>query len=66
MLNNDQKIDETDEGALRFGIGIDQGRVILQFDSAVRWLGMEPHQARAMAESLTEMAAKAEETDGGS
>lgn len=57
-LAPDWPISESDEGGLRFMVATDHGRVILDFGTAVHWIGMEAHQAEELAAALLEQAAK--------
>ena len=48
------KLDETDEGELRFGVGHDAatGKVVINFGKSVSWLATDAEQAFALAESI--------------
>ena len=46
------KLNETDEGALQFAVGEEDGNVVIRFGGTVSWLGMPPEQAVAFAEVL--------------
>lgn len=48
-----------DEGAIRFGVASDAGRVLVDFGTPVRSLGLLPEQADALAQSLMEKARQA-------
>lgn len=52
------RLNETDEGGLRFAVGSDRDTetVILDFGKPVAWLGMRPEDAERLAEMLTEHA----------
>jgi hypothetical protein len=50
-----------DEGELSFGVTNYEGKVILNFNTSVHWLGMDPDQARLLARSLMSHATKAED-----
>ena len=54
------KLVDHDEGEIQFGVTNHQGKVILNFNTSVRWLGMDPDQARLLARSLMQHATKAE------
>ena len=54
------KLDESDEGELKFLIGHANGNVLLDFGKPVKWLAMPPGNARAIAEALLVHADKAE------
>ena len=48
-----------DEGELRMAVTAQRGTVILTFGKPTAWIGMTPHDARALANALGEWAAKA-------
>jgi hypothetical protein len=48
----DGKLNPDDEGELSMKIGVQNGRVILDFGTPVTWLGMHPAEAVAMAGML--------------
>lgn len=48
-----------DEGAIRFGVAADEGKVFVDFGTPVRSLGLLPEQADALAQSLMEKARQA-------
>lgn len=49
-----------DEGEIRFGVGSEAGKVIINFGSKpVSWMGMDPKQAHGLARILTEHARRA-------
>lgn len=50
------KITESDEGAIQFAVGHDNGKVVLDFGTPVAWVGMNPQQAVELAHSLLEHA----------
>lgn len=49
-----------DESELRLAVGNDGGKVILAFGTPVAWLGMDPDDARRVAQLLIERADLAE------
>jgi hypothetical protein len=51
---------EVTQGHLQVAIGVDKGRVVIEFETAVRWMAMSPRQARQIALSLREKALAAE------
>lgn len=54
------KLTDTDQGEIRMAIGADSGRVLLDFGTPCRWVGMTPEQARDIARSILESAGKAQ------
>jgi len=54
----DGPISESDEGGLRFLVTNDQGRVVLDFGTAVHWIAMYPDEADELAQALTTAAQK--------
>lgn len=55
----DGKMFKHDEGEIAFAVGHPNGKVVLDFGSPVAWVGMEPMQAIALANSLISHAKKA-------
>jgi hypothetical protein len=53
------KLSEHDEGALRFGVAVYKGTVVLDFGTPVASLGLSPVLARELARSLMEHADRA-------
>ncbi len=53
------KLADDDEGEVRFVVLHQDGMVVLDFGSAVSWLGMTPVQARALGEALIQHAKEA-------
>ena len=45
-----------DEGALRFAVGAEGGKILIDFGKSVRSLGLDPEHAEALAQSLMEKA----------
>lgn len=43
------KLNEEDEGELRFAVGTENGEVVLVFNTPVAWMGMTPEQAVKLA-----------------
>lgn len=41
-----------DEGAIQFAVGSQDGKVVLDFGTSVRWIGMSPQQAADLAADL--------------
>jgi len=54
------KLTPEDEGEIQFGIAADSktGKVVINFGKPVVWVGMQPEQAIALANSLREQAGK--------
>lgn len=53
------KLSAHDEGEIRFAIGHQRGKVVLEFGKPVAWVGMDPNQAIALASSLIAHAKRA-------
>ena len=53
------KMSKHDEGEISFAIGHPNGKVVIDFGSPVAWVGMEPQQAVALAQTLLSHAKKA-------
>ena len=49
-------LSKTDEGAIQFAIGEKDGKVVVDFGTAVHWLGMTPQQAADFASLLLKRA----------
>lgn len=56
------KLNEDDEGGLRFAVGSDikTKKVLLDFGKPIAWIGLDPSDARRLAQLLTLSAARAE------
>ena len=50
------QLTKTDEGAIQFAIGEKDGKVVIDFGTAVHWLGMTPQQAADFASLLLKRA----------
>jgi hypothetical protein len=46
------KLNPEDEGEIKVGVLVQDGKVILAFGKPIAWMGMDPPQARALAEAL--------------
>jgi len=46
------KLNETDEGELAFAVYHQKGKVILEFNSQVKWLGMNASQGIELGKAL--------------
>ena len=55
-----------DEGALRFAVGAENGKVLMDFGTPVHCIGMTPEQARSIAASLLNFAREASRQERGS
>ena len=49
-------ISELDEGELRFGLAYVDGKILVNFDKPVVWLGMSPAEAKDFARLLLKLA----------
>lgn len=55
-------LNEADEGEIQMAIGhTDEGTVFLDFGVRLKWIAMDPAQARGLAELLSQSADKAEQ-----
>jgi hypothetical protein len=50
------ELTKTDEGAIQFAIGEKDGKVVIDFGTAVHWVGMTPQQAADFASLLLKRA----------
>ena len=46
------KLTKQDEGAIQFAVGEQDGKVVIDFGTAVHWVGMTPQQAADFASSI--------------
>lgn len=53
------KLVERDEGAIRMGFTIQDGKVVMAFGKEIAWVGFTPDQADAIADQLKIKAARA-------
>lgn len=63
MSDNVRSLPSRSGGAVNFEMGLDlknPGRLIVQFDRQVQWIGLTPDEARHMAHGLIQLAAKSE------
>jgi hypothetical protein len=58
------KVSATDEGTIQFGIGVKDGKVILDFGTPVAWIGMNPQDAADLASTLLKRAREAARKNG--
>ncbi len=45
-----------DEGAIKFAVGVKDGKVIIDYGTPVSWIGMPPEQAMELAQLLIKRA----------
>lgn len=59
----DEKIDPTDQGGLKLRIGVDKPskKIIVEFESAIRWMALSVEDAVGVAEIILEKASFIEE-----
>lgn len=50
------RLNQDDAGAVAMAVGVDAGRVVLQFPKVVTWIGMTPDEAIGLAELLVKQA----------
>ena len=53
------KLTEMDEGEIKFAVGIDQGKIVIEFGQQVTWMGMNPDQAHDLGRLLIKKAQRA-------
>ena len=46
------QLDPTDEGEIKIAVGVQDGKVIINFGKPVAWIGFDSKQARQLAESI--------------
>ena len=54
------KLTENDEGELQFAVTTYRGQVIINFGKPIEWAGLNPDQARMLADALNHRAREAE------
>lgn len=54
----DGKLNPGDEGAIQFAIGSEGDKIIIDFGTSVKWVGMTPQQAADLASTLLAEARK--------
>jgi hypothetical protein len=52
----DGKLNESDEGELMFAVGDKDGKLVIEFGTPVKWVGMPPHVALELAQLLVNRA----------
>jgi hypothetical protein len=55
----DGRLGSGDEGEVGVAVGVEEGRVVVDFGKDLRWLGLTPAQARDVAHALLEAARRA-------
>ena len=55
------RVSDDDEGGVNIGITVEDGTIFLNFGVSLRWIGLGPEEARALA---TELLSAAEKADG--
>lgn len=60
----DGKLTKRDEGNIQFAIGSKDGKVVMDFGSAVAWIGMTPQDAMDLAAALMRHARKVASENG--
>lgn len=58
------KLTPKDEGAIQFAIGVEKGKVVLDFGTSVHWVGMSPQQAADLGSLLLKRAREAARANG--
>lgn len=58
------QLSKSDEGAVQFGLGVKDGKVVLDFGTPVAWVGMNPQQAADLATLLVRHAREAARHSG--
>lgn len=56
----DGKLNETDDGEIQLAIYHNQGNVIVDFGTRIKWVGLPPQQAREFANLIIKHADKIE------
>lgn len=46
------QLNKSDEGAIRFMVGDEGGKVVIDFGTSVRWMGMTPQEAVDLASAI--------------
>jgi hypothetical protein len=52
------KLTPNDEGGIQFAVGVVEGKIVLNFNSPVAWVGMMPDQALLLGQTLIKNARK--------
>ncbi len=53
------KLSKNDEGGITFAVGVRNQKVVIDFGNPVAWIGMDPGQAVALAQTLISHARRA-------
>lgn len=46
------RLNPEDEGEIRMGVTVHDGKVVMDFGKPTAWIGMDPRQARELGETL--------------
>lgn len=63
-IHPDGVLRDGDEGLIRFAVGHEDGKVVIDFGKPVAWLGMTPQQAADFASSILNRAREAGRKQG--
>ena len=58
------RLTKSDEGAIQFGVGVQDGKVVLDFGTSVQWIGMTAQDAADLASVLLSKAREAGRQNG--
>ncbi len=58
------KIAPDDEGELQLAVGVTNGKVVVDFGTSVKWIGLDPDQALQLANSIRMKALEIKIEDG--
>lgn len=58
------RLTSEDEGEIRMGITVHNGKVVMDFGKPTAWVGMDPQQARDLAATLIRRANEADRAEG--
>lgn len=50
------KLNENDEGEILVAVGTEDGNVVITFGKRIKWVGLPPKEAVALAEAIIERA----------
>lgn len=54
------KVRDDDQGELRAALGVEKGKVVIDFGKEISWVSLGPGQARALAVELIRLAGRAD------
>jgi hypothetical protein len=46
------QLHKSDEGEIAFAVGVERGKIVIEFGKSVAWVGMNPEQADSLADLL--------------